>query len=212
MLGLRSRWHADGGYREFLGIAFPLILSSASWSLQHFVDRIFLTWYSTEALAAGNPGGLTNFVILSLFLGVAQYVNTFVAQYVGARRYERVGPAVWQGVHLSIACGLLALIPAAYSVQLFDFIGHDPAIRKAESDYFSVLCYGIGFHVLATALSSFFSGRGETWSIMVVTVAASLLNVLLDYLLIFGKWGFAEGGIRGAGWATNAAGLFTADV
>ena len=207
MSRFRARWQAEGGYREFLGIALPLILSSASWSLQHFVDRVFLTWHSTEALAAANPGGLTNFVILSLFMGLVQYVNTFVAQYVGARRYQRVGAAVWQGVHLSIICGLLALIPAAFSVELFDFIGHDPGIRKAESDYFSVLCYGIGFHVLSTALSCFFSGRGETWTVLLVNVSANLLNVLLDYVLIFGKWGFPEWGIRGAGWATNAAGL-----
>ena len=207
---IRARWHADGGYREFLGIALPLVISSASWSLQHFVDRVFLTWYSTEALAAANPGGLTSFVILSLFLGLAQYVNTFVAQYMGARRPERVGAAIWQGVYVAIACGLLALIPTAFASDLFDFIGHDPSIRQAEADYFSVLCYGIGFHVLAAALSCFFSGRGRTLTMMVVNVAANLLNILLDYVLIFGKWGFPEWGIRGAGWATNAAGLFGA--
>ena len=207
---IRARWHAEGGYREFLGIALPLVVSSASWSLQHFVDRVFLTWYSTEALAAANPGGLTNFVILSLFLGLAQYVNTFVAQYMGARRPERVGAAVWQGVHVAGVCGLLALIPAAFAVELFDFIGHDPSIRQAEADYFSVLCYGIGFHVLGAALSCFFSGRSQTLTVMVVNVAANLLNILLDYVLIFGKWGFPEWGIRGAGWATNAAGLLGA--
>ncbi len=54
--GLVGRWRAEGGYREFLGIALPLILSTASWSIQHFVDRVFLTWPSTEALAAALRG------------------------------------------------------------------------------------------------------------------------------------------------------------
>ena len=76
---LRRRWHSEGGYREFLGLAFPLILSTASWSIQHFVDRVFLTWYSTEALAAAAPAGMTNFIFLSFFFGIAQYINTFVA-------------------------------------------------------------------------------------------------------------------------------------
>ena len=78
---IRSRWTAPGGYREFLVIAFPMILSTASLSIQHFVDRVFLTWYSTDALAASLPAAMPNFVFVSLFLGMAGYVNTFVAQY-----------------------------------------------------------------------------------------------------------------------------------
>ena len=57
-----NRWHTPGGYREFFSIAMPLILSTASWSIQHFVDRVFLTWHSTEALAAALPAGIANFI------------------------------------------------------------------------------------------------------------------------------------------------------
>ena len=98
--GLVGRWRAEGGYREFLGIALPLILSTASWSIQHFVDRVFLTWHSTEALAAALPAGMANFTFIALFMGTAQYVNTFVAQYIGARRPERVGPVSY--THLTL--------------------------------------------------------------------------------------------------------------
>ena len=207
---LRRRWHSEGGYREFLGLAFPLILSTASWSIQHFVDRVFLTWYSTEALAAAAPAGMTNFIFLSFFFGIAQYVNTFVAQYMGARRPERVGPSVWQGVYLALFSGLLALVPAALSTPLFDLIGHAPSIRQAETVYFRILCYGIGVHVLSIAASCFFSGRGKAWTVLAVSAAATLCNIVLDYALIFGRWGLPEWGIEGAAWATNLAGLFSA--
>ena len=80
------RWAAEGGYREFLKIALPLILSTASWSIQHFVDRVFLTWHSTAALAAALPAGVANFTFISLFMGTVQYVNTFVAQRPVYRR------------------------------------------------------------------------------------------------------------------------------
>ena len=92
-----DRWRREGGYREVLKIASPLILSMGSWSIMHFVDRMFLTWYNREALAAALPAGVLNFAIGALFLGTAGYVNTFVAQYEGAERPERVGSAVWQG-------------------------------------------------------------------------------------------------------------------
>ncbi len=104
---IKNRWRAEGGYREFLILAFPLVLSTASWSVQHFINRVFLTWHSTEALAAALPSGITNFIFLSFFMGMAQYTNTFVAQYSGASRPERVGPAVWQGMYLALLSGVL---------------------------------------------------------------------------------------------------------
>ena len=207
---VKARWSAKDGYRDFLVIAFPLILSTATWSVQHFVDRVFLTWYSTEALAAALPAGMTSFVITALFLGTAGYVNTFVAQYTGAGRPHRVGPSLWQGGYLSVVSGVAGLGCAAVSDPLFDFVGHDPAIRADEVAYFRILCYGLFPIVLSSALSCFYSGRGKTWTVLAVSTATMLANVLLDYSLIFGNWGFPRWGIEGAAWATNIANLFGA--
>ena len=209
-VALRSRWRAPGGYREFLGIAMPLILSTASWSIQHFVDRVFLPWHSTEALAAALPAGIANFTFISLFMGTAQYANTFVAQYTGAHRPDRVGPAIWQGTYLALLSGVLALVPAHFSEDLFELIGHDPSIRQQEATYFRILCYGTGPQVLATAISCFFSGRGETWIVLAVNVVAIATNIALDYALIFGHWGLPALGMAGAAWATNIGLLISA--
>ena len=54
----RRRWAAEGGYRQVLIIAIPLIFSSAGFAIQQFVDRMFLAWYSSEAIAATMPAGL----------------------------------------------------------------------------------------------------------------------------------------------------------
>ncbi|MCB0303312.1 MAG: MATE family efflux transporter, partial [Calditrichaeota bacterium] len=81
---LKQRWTAESGYREVLKIAFPLILSTASVSLQHFIDRVFLTWYSAEAIAASMPASLMSWTVICLFMGTAAYSGTFVAQYYGA--------------------------------------------------------------------------------------------------------------------------------
>ncbi len=202
---LRHRWYAEGGYAEFLRIAFPLILSTASWSVQHFVNRVFLTWHSTASLAAALPAGMASFAFVSLFMGTAGYANTFVAQYMGARRSSRVGPAVWQAIYLALISGLLSLIPAALARPLFDFIGHEPAVRTEEITYFRILCYGTGPQIVSTAISAFFSGRSQTWTVLVVNLIAISLNIGLDWVLIFGHLGLPAMGIRGAAWATNLA-------
>lgn len=207
---LRARWAAPGGYREFLSIAFPMILSTASWSVQHFIDRVFLTWYSTDALAASLPAGLTNFVFVSFFMGTAGYVNTFVAQYMGAGRPERVGPSLWQGVYLALLSVGAGLLVALLAEPIFQLVGHDEAIQAHEVSYFRILCYGMGPLILSTALSCFYSGRGQTWPVLWANVAAMLFNIVIDYALIFGHWGAPEMGMRGAAWATNGAALFSA--
>ncbi len=202
---IKSRWYGDGGYREVLIIALPLIISTGAWSVQHFVDRMFLAWYSPEAIAAAMPAGMLSFTISCIFIGSAGYVSTFVAQYYGARRCERCGPSMWQGIYLAFIGGAIQamMIPMAGSIMAF--IGHDPAIQDCERVYFIILCYGATPAIASSAISAFFSGLGKTRIVMWVTVSETGVNLFLDWLLIFGRWGFPEMGIAGAGIATVAA-------
>ncbi|MCU0728478.1 MAG: MATE family efflux transporter, partial [Planctomycetes bacterium] len=111
---LSVRPAVPGGYRELLRVALPLVLSMSATTLQHFVDRMFLTWWKgPPALAAAFPAGLLNFAMLSIFIGTASYASTFVAQYHGAGRPERIGPAIWQGLWIALIGGvaLLAIRP-----------------------------------------------------------------------------------------------------
>jgi MATE family multidrug resistance protein len=206
---LTIRWHAGGGYREVLIVAIPLILSTATWSVQHFVDRMFLTWYSPETIAAAMPAGMLSFTVISMFMGTAGYVSTFVAQYYGAERFHRIGPALWQGIYVSLIGGIVMLGIIPLAEPAFRMIGHSPPIQALEVIYFQIMCVGGGAYIGSYALSGFFSGRGKTWPVMWVNVATTVVNLVLDYALIFGRWGFPELGIRGAAIATVAAGVFS---
>jgi MATE family multidrug resistance protein len=209
MQHLKNRWKSEGGYREVLVVAIPLILSTATWSVQHFVDRMFLTWYSPEAIAAAMPAGMLNFSMVSIFMGTAGYVTTFVAQYYGARQFHRIGPALWQGVYVSLLGGLAIVCAIPFAEPVFSLVGHSPLVQQNEVAYFKILCLGGGAYAASYALSGFFSGRGKTWPVLWVNVATTVVNLVLDYALIFGHWGFPELGIRGAGIATVAAGVFS---
>ncbi len=202
---IRKRLHGPGGYRELFTLAFPLIISTGAWSIQHFVDRMFLTWYSPEAIAAVTPSGMLNFTIMSLFIGAGGYINTFVAQYHGAGRYGRIGPAVWQGIYVALIGGIvhLLLIPAAGPI--FAFIGHEPLVAEYEAVYFRILCMGAAPAIASHVMAGFFSGRGRTWPIMWVNVTSIAVNIVLDYFIIFGNGGMPELGVTGAAIATVAS-------
>lgn len=203
---IRLRWHAEGGYSQLLRIAVPLILSNGAYAIQEFVDRVFLAWYSPEAVAAATPAGILNFMFMSLFINTAGYVGTFVAQYHGARREERVGPSIWQGIYLSVAAGLLLLplIPAAS--WMFRIIGHGGRVAAYETVYFQILTAGAVFAILNAAFSAFYSGLGKTWPVLWVLLVSTAVNIVLNYLLIFGHAGLPRLGVAGAGIATVIAG------
>jgi MATE family multidrug resistance protein len=199
---LVSRWRAEGREGEVLRVALPLILSSSSWTIQHFLDRVFLTWYSPQAIAAAMPAGILLFTFICFFIGVANYVNTFVAQYVGAGRPQRVGAAIWQGVYFSLPAGVILLCLMPFAGQIFSLIGHAPEVQAEEVTYFRILCLSAWPTVLSTALACYFTGRGKTWPVMWVSAIVTAFHVLLDYLWIFGHWGFPRMGIAGAAWAS----------
>ncbi len=202
---LVRRWNERGGYREILKMAFPLILSTGATSILHFIDRMFLTWYSSASVAAAMPAGMLSFTSMALFLGTAGYVSTFVAQYHGAKRPDRIGPSLWQGLYISFVGGAVIFFLSYASRPIFTFVGHDAAIREEEIIYFSILSKGAIFSIAASALAGFFSGRGQNWPVMWSNFIMLSVNLVLDYLFIFGKAGFPVMGIEGAAYATVIA-------
>ena len=202
---IKQRWSTESGYREVLVIAIPLILSTGAWSILLFFDRMFLSWYSADSIAAAMPAGMTSFAMLCLFIGTAAYVNTFVAQYYGAEEEYKIGAIVWQGIYLSFLSFVL-IIPAYFLAEnFFAMIGHAQEVQRQETLYFRVLMYSAMFIVLNNALSSFFSGLGKTMVVMWVSILIAAINIILDYIFIFGKIGFPAMGIRGAAIASNIA-------
>ena len=201
-------WNGPGGVREVLVLALPLVVSTGSWSVQHFVDRMFLTWYSPEAIAAAMPAGMLSFTLVSLFVGTASYVSTFVAQYFGANRHGRIGPALWQGIYISLIGGMIVALTIPLAPAIFGAFGHPEAIRDQETVYFQYLNTGAAAVIASAALSAFFSGMGRTGIVMWVNVAMTIINLILDYLLIFGAFGMPELGIKGAAIATVCAQVF----
>ena len=97
----------DGGSRELLALALPLVVSQSFMTVQVFVDTILLSWHDQREMAASFPAVMWFWLPFGLLQVTAGYVSTFVAQYTGAGRPERVGPAVWQGIHFAVMAGLL---------------------------------------------------------------------------------------------------------
>ncbi len=200
-----SWWGRPMGGHDVLRIALPLVVSSVSWTVMTFVDRMFLKWTSGEDMSAAFFAATVWFASLCLPLGICLYVSTFVAQYHGDGQPKQIGPVVWQGVWIALLAGPILLFAAPVVAQVFNVADHGPEIQQKETLYFYILSVGTPAMLLAQSFSSFFSGRGQTLVVMWIDTIFVVLNLLLDYLWIFGHAGFPAMGIAGAGWATVVA-------
>ena len=196
-----------GGYRELWRIAYPLVLSTAGLTINQFVDRIFLGRHSLTDIQAALPAGIMSFTLISGFMALCGYVNTFVAQYHGASEPKQCARMTAQGVILALLAwpAMLALIPAGEWILRLS--NHPPDVLQAELAYFRPLMWGSLAVPLCAAIGSFYTGRGDTLRNMTAMLAGNAVNIALDYAWIFGRWGFPECGIAGAAWATVVAGF-----
>jgi MATE family multidrug resistance protein len=201
-----------GGSQELLKLAGPLILSNAFWTIQLTIDRVMLSRQNSDAVGAAMTAAVFFWTGLILLQQTAGYSATFVAQYVGAGRPERVGPAVWQALHFSLIAGLGFLLLIPFADVLVDLGGHAAHVKVLEAVYLKVLCFATLPVMVIAAVNGFFAGRGDSWPVMIVNIVGAAVNAVLCYAWIYGHWGFAEMGIAGAGWATVAASYASAAV
>lgn len=195
-------WSRECGVQQLLASGLPLAISTATFAVMHFCDRLFLTWHSPEKIGAVLQAGALSWTSSAFFFGLALYGIAFVSQYRGSGQPERIGAVIWH----SCAMVLLALPGfvglGIWAEDIFSAYGHSPELVKNEASYFRIMVFGMPAMVMSMGLNAFFVGLERTRAIMLLDIGAALINVVLDYAWIFGVWGFPEWGLEGAGWAT----------
>ena len=183
-------------------IALPLVFNQGSVILMMFVDRMFLSWYGTDEISAVWPATFLYLACSTLFYGATVFINVYVAQYHGANNNKMCSAVVWQGAYLAIAAYLLLLFVIPFGRQSFFWFGHRPEIAAMERTYYTVLMCAAIMPMMNNNFASFFTGRGETHITMASNIAGNMLNIFLDWVLIFGHLGAPRLGILGAALAT----------
>jgi putative MATE family efflux protein len=198
--------HPRGGLRELSWLAYPVVLSHLCGSAMHVIDSMMVGRLGATELAAVGYGGIWMWTALTLFMGTATGVQTFVAQADGAGDHHLCGRWTWQGFY---AVAPITVLGVAVFVAVFPgllaLLGPSEGLREHAVDYVrarSLGCLGLGVFMV---LSSFFRGIGDTRTPLLASAVSTLVNVGLNWCLIFGNLGFPELGVSGAGLGTAAA-------
>jgi len=196
------RW---AGLTEVIRMSAPIIAGTISYAAMQFVDQVMVSRLGTDALAAVGSSGLWVFGIAAFIMGVVSCVSTFVAQSLGRGNKEDCARYTWQGMYMSIAMGavVLALWPAA--PRLFALMHHEPEVTRLEVGYFQVRLIGYLFIAGQAALLSFFTAVNNPVVPLIAVLFSNALNLVLNFALIYGMWGFPRWEVRGAAAATVIA-------
>jgi len=156
---------------------------------------------------AAMGGGLTVFMMISFFVGITSYATALVAQYLGAGQKSKCAVVLTQAVLVAVLGYIPILLCRPLAYRLFIFMGVSPEQLAPQIVYFNILLNGVIISLLRTSLSAFFSGIGLTRIVMIASCTSMALNLLFNYTLIFGKFGFPALGIQGAAYGTILGGL-----
>lgn len=192
-------------WKDVLRLAWPLIIANSFWNLQLTIDRIYLGAFSTEALGASMTVMGVFWVPMALLQQTSAYVSTFIAQYFGANQENRIGAATWHALIISLMGGCAVLGLNFFSSSFFQLVNHSPEIQKLEIELFNSLTFSALPTAVVALASGFFTGIGDTRKVIGINFIGFFINVILDYVMIFGKFGFPQMGVAGAGYATSLA-------
>ncbi|MBR4465487.1 MATE family efflux transporter [bacterium] len=196
--------------KKIIKVSFPMLITNASFAVLLFCDRMMLAHYELDAAGASMGAGVLSFTVQSFFAGVALYTTTLVAQYFGAKDKKMVSVSIWQSLYFVWLIGCTVPWISRYAgIYVLELADHAEKIQVMEKAYFSYMAFYMIIPLTNIVLSSFFNGRSMVWVSTISNVFGCAVNVFLNYVFIFGKFGAPEMGITGAAVATIIAGLFT---
>jgi MATE family multidrug resistance protein len=204
--------HTPGGYRELIALSLPLILSASFWTVQIFIDRVFINMVSKEATAATMPTVGYFWSAFVLLNSTVLYATVFVAQYTGAGRPGRIGPVVWQALYFAVVTGLLFPLLAPAADAVIGLSEHDPEVKRLESAYFGALTFAALPMLVVSAVNSFFAGRGDSWTVLAINAVGMAANGALGYPLIVMQKADPVAAMQGAGYAAALGSAVSAAV
>jgi len=203
---------APGSYAEVWNLAWPAILTLVSQTIMWTVDAAMVGHVGKVELAAVGLGGILIWTLYSAFVGLTTSVNTFVAQAYGAGEPRRAGRYLAQGLYLALAASALLLLIRAQTGAMVDLMGPAQDVRPPCTAYVGIRMLSAPFFLIQYTYAHFYRGIGDTMTPLKVLAFSHALNVIGDYLLIFGKGPFPEMGVEGAAWATSGANVVAAGV
>lgn len=193
-------------YRKNLALSLPVVLTQLGQMLTQLADTIMVGQYGGAdplPLAAVSFGSSMAFLILIGCIGVALGLTPLVGERFVRGEHQACSQLLHNAIIFYTLLGIFVGIAQYAAAPLLYLMGQPVEVVDGAIPYYRMLSYSIPFMLFFFGFKSFLEGTGNTKTVMTITITANALNILFNWILIYGHWGFPEMGAAGAGLATT---------
>ncbi len=191
-----------GEWRTLGILGGPILIAQIAQMANGVIDTIMAGHASAEDLAGVGIGSSIWMPLFLLFVGVLGALQPIISGYNGARAVQKIMPVTWQGLYIAAVSAVIMIILIANVRPVFDLLQLDIGTANIAEGYLHAFAWGIPFMLLMVALRGLTDGLGHTGVIMAFSLLSTLINLPLNWALIYGKFGLPAMGGIGCGWAT----------
>ena len=198
-------------YKKILRVALPAIAGLSSQMVVSLVDTAMVGRLdeATYALAAMGIGVLATWALISFFSSLATGIHVIVARKYGQADYISCGITLNNSILIALVIGIIvAAVGVFFANPIAHLFAADPIVGDYASDYIFYRFLGIPFFLISVSYRGFFFGISKTKIFMISGVITNLLNIIFNYMLIYGEFGFPRMGLAGAGLGSTFATAF----
>lgn len=191
-------------------LATPVVVAELGWIAMGVVDIAMVGRLGPEAIGAVGLGSVLFFAVAVFGIGVLLGLDTLVSQAYGARRLEECHRWLFHGGGLSVLLAVPLMGVTAVVIGTLDRWSLDPAVEQLAAPYLSIILWSILPLLLYTAFRRYLQAMGLVSPVMLALVSANLINIVANWLLVFGNLGAPRLGVDGAAWATCVSRVYLA--
>lgn len=193
-------------YKQILSISIPIMLGSAAQNIIVLCDNVFLYHQSKTDFAAVGIVGVFYLIIASIGYGFSRGGQVLIARRHGEKDYKGVGSFFNALISLELLLAIIMFVILQFgSHWIFRQFIDDQVILAKCMEYIIPRSYGVFFSYLGVSFIALYTGVARTKFIIYDTVILTVVNVILNYIFIYGAFGMEPMGIAGAGWASTLA-------
>lgn len=193
-------------------LAAPVVVAELGWITMGMVDTLMVGRISPEAIGAVGLGSSLFFAVGVFAMGLLLGLDTLVSQAFGARRLDECHVWLVHGVALALALTPPVMAALWLLTAALGRWGLHPEVYALAKPYLSIVTWSVLPLLLYAAFRRYLQGMGIVRPVMIALVLANVMNAITNWILIFGKFGAPELGVRGAAWATVASRFVMAGV
>lgn len=188
--------------KSLIKLALPVSIGQLGHIMLGVVDSFMVGKLGAEPLAAAALANGLFFLIMVFGIGMSHAITALVAIAYGDNKKEECGIIARQGLIVNLFFGIILTVLTYIAAELVYFLDQDPIVAKLTESYLAILSLSIIPFMLFQTYRQFVEGLSDTKTPMYIAIFANIVNIIGNWILIFGNLGFPALGLDGAGFAT----------